>query len=153
MMPVKEVDALREEWGVTGGRLILEGNAEETLRTASGDLMDAEFELEMDGTKKVVLDFLVKGIKIEYDAEKKTISLDEVRVPLDAPDGKLKLRILIDVASVELFAQDGEVQIAKCFTPKEERVWPFFTIRHEGEGGKVVVPHRFWVMKSIWDRD
>lgn len=150
MMPVKEVETLRGD-EVMEYHISRKGIISSMSPDQAGDLMDMEFDLKMDGAKKVAISFPAKEIKIEYDVEAKIISLDGIRAPLDAPDGKLSLRILMDVTSVELFAQDGEVQIAKCVIPKKTETHPSaFTIH--SEGGKFIISHRFWVMKSIWGK-
>lgn len=75
---------------------------------------------------------------VRYDAESQTLSLDgsacgyamdeegekrlmpSANVPLQ--DGKLSLRLIIDRASVEVFAQDGEtVMSAQCFPKRHGR--------------------------------
>ena len=35
-------------------------------------------------------------------------------------DGKIKLELLIDRSSVEIFANDGEVVMSSCFTPEKK---------------------------------
>jgi sucrose-6-phosphate hydrolase SacC (GH32 family) len=40
--------------------------------------------------------------------------------PLDARDGKVRLRILVDTSSVEVFGQDGEIVLTTLILPKSE---------------------------------
>jgi hypothetical protein len=39
---------------------------------------------------------------------------------LSPVNGKLKLRILVDRTSIEVFANDGEVSMTSCFLPKDK---------------------------------
>lgn len=60
------------------------------------------------------------GQKITYNAGSKIIDLSGIKAPL-APDGHIiKLRLIIDRTSVELFANDGIIQIANCFVNKDK---------------------------------
>jgi sucrose-6-phosphate hydrolase SacC (GH32 family) len=44
-----------------------------------------------------------------------TEEMEGIRAPLTPMDGKIKIRLITDRTSVEMFANDGSVQIAKCF--------------------------------------
>jgi fructan beta-fructosidase len=85
-------------------------------------------------------------LKISYEAESGNLTVDrsaagtpnfsdkfspyhQVRVPL--VDGKLKLRILLDTSSVEVFAPESDVVITDLFLPD----WPNTDASVFSEGG------------------
>jgi sucrose-6-phosphate hydrolase SacC (GH32 family) len=39
---------------------------------------------------------------------------------VDAPNGQITLRILVDRASIEVFLSDGKVSMSSCFLPGPE---------------------------------
>lgn len=62
-------------------------------------------------------------------------------------DRKVKMHILLDVSSVELFADEGRVVLTDLFFPTA----PFESISLFCEGGKVdLVKGQLWTLKGIW---
>ena len=57
-----------------------------------------------------------------YSAEKKTLSCLGREVPVDAANGQINLRILVDRTSLEVFANDGKVSMSSCFLPEPARM-------------------------------
>ncbi len=91
---------------------------------------------------------LLCGRRIEYDVAKKEISLDGIKAPLELDEGKLSLRILTDRTSIELFANGGIVQIAKCFVPTgEPGDQPIKTFAN---GGTVGQKWELRMPRSVW---
>ncbi|YCH09775.1 glycoside hydrolase family 32 protein [Arthrobacter sp. alpha11c] len=98
-------------------------------------------ELEMDLTSAREAGILLRrsadgsaGLRISYNKEKRTVKVDrskagtsnfsekfspyhEVALPSSGSDGKVRLRILLDSSSVEVFAQDGAAVISDIFFP------------------------------------
>lgn len=98
-------------------------------------------ELEMDLTSAREAGILLRrsadggaGLRISYNKEKRTVKVDrskagtsnfsekfspyhEVALPSSGSDGKVRLRILLDSSSVEVFAQDGAAVISDVFFP------------------------------------
>jgi len=59
----------------------------------------------------------------------------------------LKMRLLFDVASVELYADDGQTALTEIFFPTED----FNNFEIYAEGGAVqFVQFQMWKLKSIW---
>ena len=98
-------------------------------------------ELEMDLTSAREAGILLRrsadggaGLRISYNKEKRTVKVDrskagtsnfsekfspyhEVALPSSGSDGTVRLRILLDSSSVEVFAQDGAAVISDIFFP------------------------------------
>jgi sucrose-6-phosphate hydrolase SacC (GH32 family) len=70
-------------------------------------------------------------------------------VPLPPVDNKIKLEILLDRASIEIFANDGKKVISNCFTPTEKAT-DVVLFTNGGELGidKIDV----YEMNSIWEK-
>jgi fructan beta-fructosidase len=90
----------------------------------NGDLLDIEMVLDLKipetSDTTVVINTEIFGQKISYNVGNRKIDLGGVKAPLNPIDHKIKLRIITDRTSIELFANDGIVQIAKCFVNKDK---------------------------------
>ena len=147
MEPVEELKSLR-------GKMSEVSNV--AVRTDGGflipnqnELFDMEAVISIGSAQNITLN--VRGQRITYNAAEKWIALDSIHAPLDLADGALKLRIVMDRTSIELFAQDGEVQIAKVFRPSRNII--FGGIPVEVTGGNAVIDNvKIWEMKSVWKR-
>ncbi len=147
MNPVKELESLRAWKRETSTRVVTPSS--EYVIPWDRELFDLEIALKPGRTGKSALD--VVGRRIEYDVAAKTISLDGIKAPLELQDGRLTLRIVVDRTSIELFAQDGEVQIAKCFLPKSNVIYRGFLLTAEGDD-TTLEKATTWELRSIWKR-
>jgi fructan beta-fructosidase len=141
--PTKEAETLR---GESINYAQSENSNAKTIYGFDFPLFDAEINMSVVGSAKLL--FETAGRKIEYNAEEEKISLDGITAPLKLRDGKLRLRILVDRTSIELFAQDGEVQIAKCFVPADVPEQKGIVI--SVSGSITVEKATIWKMKSVW---
>jgi sucrose-6-phosphate hydrolase SacC (GH32 family) len=74
--------------------------------------VDAEFEPDAKGE----ITFTIRGNTFTWVADKFT-GLDR-SMPLAPVNGRLKLRLLVDRTSIEVFGNDGAVAMSSCFLPK-----------------------------------
>lgn len=100
--PVKEIETLR----------IKTHNSTNNL---NGDLFDIEAEIEPGNSTEFGFDF--SGYKISYVVGDQILFSGKNSAPLALENGAVKLRILIDRASVEIFANGGIIAISSCFIP------------------------------------
>ncbi|GLX66063.1 GH32 C-terminal domain-containing protein [Paenibacillus glycanilyticus] len=135
--PIEELHRLRI-WQRTWSDLALEnGNSfEESLhfRVAPGEwpgvrVLPAENKpdditsdmlevvLELDIEAETLLDIELYGIRVALDTQKQTISCKDITARLPAASGKLKLHLLLDKASMEIFACEGEVAMSVAVRP------------------------------------
>lgn len=63
---------------------------------------------------------MVNGEVVTYDVNTKTLNCLGRSAPLELVDGQIQLRILVDRASLEVFANNGLVSMTSCFLPPEE---------------------------------
>jgi sucrose-6-phosphate hydrolase SacC (GH32 family) len=140
--PIEEIESLhgrQHEWKdaqLSPGADLLNG--------LSGDLFDINLELEPETTTIVTVN--IRGTAVQYDAAKERL-LNGNHAPLKPETGRIKLRILVDRTSIEVFGNDGQVAISRCFLPKlQDRA-----VTLQCEGGKVGVPLvRVYEMRTVW---
>ena len=73
---------------------------------------------------------------------------DVHEAPRQARGDTVRLRVFFDVASMELFADDGTTVMTEIFFPSE----PFSRLAIYGEGGPAtLVEGRAWRLEGIWD--
>ena len=83
-----------------------------------GDLFDIALEFKPEQASAVTIK--VRGETITLDLNAGTISFLSRSTPIQPIDGKIKLRLLIDRSSIELFGNDGQVSMSSCFVPPPE---------------------------------
>jgi len=145
MLPVKEIGLLhtkRHSW--SGTRI---GPGDNPLAGMTGELFDIRGEIEPGGATQFGLK--VRGVPILYDSKAKRLSCLGASAPVDMVAGRLKLHVLVDRSSLEIFAGRGEVNMAYCFLPPaDDRGVKVFA-----EGGEATVRSLdVWDLKSAWPK-
>ncbi|MGA2149663.1 MAG: glycoside hydrolase family 32 protein [Bryobacteraceae bacterium] len=117
----------------------------DTLPEIKGELLDIRAELEPVGATEYGL--RVHGQEIRYVVAESKLRLGTTAAPLKLADGLLRLRILMDRSSVEVFADEGQVAISDVIlTPK-----PDTNVNLIASGGKVRVRLlEVNYLESIW---
>jgi len=113
--PVEEIEGIREQrhsW-----RALTLQPGDDPLTVAAGDLLDVQVELAQEGVSELVLK--IKGVPIVYDADKQQLSCDGRVAPLRLAEGRIRLRVLADRASFEIFGNDGEVALPIGLIPRD----------------------------------
>jgi fructan beta-fructosidase len=144
-MPVEEIDKLRTaESGKHTGATLQPGK--NLAGGEKGELLDINAVLESRGAEKFGL--IARGIPITYDARKQTVSCGNHTAPLGLYKGVvLKLRVLVDRGSIEVFAGEGRVAIIAGAVPSPENT----TVELFSHGGDVAVcQFRVAVLDSAW---
>ena len=113
----------------------VDGSAPLDLR---GDALDVELELAPGDARRAGIDVRVGGgerTRIGYDARRGELFVDRTRsgadgfdagfagvhhAPLELSDGAVRLRILVDRSSVEVFADDGARVISDLVFPRAD---------------------------------
>jgi fructan beta-fructosidase len=86
------------------------------LSGISSDLFDIELEVEpVDATE-----FGIRLYEAALSWANGKVSCLGATADLSPVDGRLKLRILVDRTSIEIFGNDGEVSMTSCFLPNEQ---------------------------------
>ena len=151
--PVPELEGLRHD------HFRLEGLALDTrtevLHGVGGDTIEIAAVIEPSdagayGLKVRCGDAGARGVEIRYDGRVLTVGWDRVtEVPLEREPGTgtLALRVFLDKAAVEIFANGGLRSISRAiYPPREDIGMALFA-----EGGSAVVRALdVWQMKPIW---
>jgi fructan beta-fructosidase len=135
------------------------------LNKAESELLDVELTVPAGAPFELSLIKPESGVApILVDTEKGTLSFDRTKFgdtgfhgefpgihssPLRAVDGKVTLRLLIDVASIEIFANGGESVISDLVFPK---LGPWqFGFSYKGEGAPPKVERiAVYPLRSTW---
>ena len=139
--PVKELEALREAEKQWKDLELKPGS--NPLPVLSGELFDVELELETGSAKTITFD--VRGTPITYDAATRMLSCLGSTVGIETPGRTLKLRVLIDRTSIEIFVNDGRYVMSYCFRAEGDK------LSLTAQGGTARIQSlKVWPLKSIW---
>ncbi len=101
--PIKEIESL-----YTKRHEFMNRPVEELADALSGfeaELIDASIEFDPEQTGNI--EWTLRGLKVGYDAAKHQFIYNGARLAAPPVNGKVKLRVLVDRGSIELFANDG----------------------------------------------
>jgi sucrose-6-phosphate hydrolase SacC (GH32 family) len=84
---------------------------------------------------------------VTYSAEKKTLTCLGKEAPVEAANGRITLRILVDRTSIEVFANDGKVVMTSCFLPNSDNAG--LELFFDG-GSPKILSMAVYELKSAW---
>jgi len=122
--PVREIEALHEpprQWNDVAA----EPN-QDLLSGVEGDCFDISLVAHVQEPTELLL--TIRGIIVRYVPAQRALYLGEqvthhpdMVAPLTLPDDRLRLRVLVDRASVEVFADHGQVALTRnIFPPRDD---------------------------------
>ena len=131
--PVAEVDSLRTGTKVTTTNSGGIGSGGEDQLGPGGELLDIAALADVGPSGKLTM--TLPGVAIGYDVGRRLLTCNGVTAPLTPVDGTIKLRVLVDRGSVEVFANDGRVAISRGLGARSgaDRL---LKGRSEGEGAR-----------------
>ena len=103
--PVKELTTLRDRHHVIKSQSIKPG--ENPLADVKGELLEVLAEIT-PGTAEEV-SFNLRGVAVTYDTKKQTLSCLDKTAAFPLEHGKIRLRMLVDRTSVDIFGNDGQL--------------------------------------------
>lgn len=158
--PVEEVNDLRREILFnTQNSVVKQGS--NLLENVNALLCDIETEITLgENTKEVGFTVRSDGknyLKVYYDVEKNLLVMDKqnsgsdytavISAPMSILEGnKIKLRIVVDNAVLEVFGNDGETPIASVANPLVNDGMSFYVVGDDVKVDKMVV----YKMQSAW---
>ena len=122
--PVKELELLHGKAFVVEGKNVIPGLNKNPLKGVKGDCFHVRGTFDLKTVNS--FGFLVRhskdqtGTEIRFDATKNTLSCLGQTASLKPDDGKIRLEILIDRTSIEIFGNDGNMVMTNCFTPEPD---------------------------------
>jgi fructan beta-fructosidase len=151
MEPVKEIEKLRIPNPITFSTSLQGSDKPIQVPNLTGELLDIEiqFDLKLFNASDTnnFLNTEIFGQKISYNPGTRMINLAGIKAPLAPVNHKIKLRLLIDRTSIELFANDGIIQIAKCFVNKDPS-----NLTISGNKDLADVQLVAYQLKSVWKK-
>lgn len=141
--------------------LLLDGDL--LLDALRGQTLDIELEVELGGSQSVGVAIGSEPestVKVAYDAQMRRLVFNrpdsgidrftpEFYAPLEPVNGRIKLRLLIDHSSVEVFANDGIVTMTGQIFPDATAV-PHLRL-FSRDGSAQVIALRAYQVRSIWN--
>ena len=140
--PIKEIENLHGRKHSIG-TVLLDG--EKTLDDLKGELF--HITAQFSPADAAEFGIVVRGTPVTYNVAKKTLSCKGKNAPLNLKDGKIKLELLIDRNSIEIFADDGRVYMPiGGILPEDNKSIKLFT-----KGGKTKVQAlEVYELNSAW---
>lgn len=118
---------------------------EDTFSLGKGECVDLDIVFHVDKADLFGVD--VRGVPVVYDAKKQLLVCNDKSASLKPDDDKIKLRILVDRLSLEIFANDGKVYMPmSAFFEEDQRSLNLFSVGKPTYVERVDVRH----VKSIW---
>jgi len=117
---------------------------ERAMPEAGGDLLEIRAEVQSAGAND--FGFVIHGQPVRYSAATHTLRLGSETAPLDIRGGPLRLSILVDRSSIEVFADQGQVTLSAVTLDKTGRD---VSLVAEG-GGMQVISLAVHQLESIW---
>jgi fructan beta-fructosidase len=144
-LPVRELDSLHGRQHAWDDFALRPG--ENPLANVTGELFDIRLDVKPGAATEVCLD--IRGTPIQYQVKDKRLSCLGKSAPVELADGRLAMQILVDRSSLEIFADDGRVNMAYCFLPPGDNKRLAVTAR----GGEATVQSlKVWELKSVWPK-
>lgn len=138
--PIKEIESLYSKTQQFKNLTI--EKAKEKLADVKAELMDLSIEFEPKDSLKLT----VRGLDINYNRRNESFEYGNLKIPAPILDGKVKLRLLVDRSSLELFANDG-ASVATFFAiPKADNLSVVVSGGGESKINSLVIHE----LKSIW---
>ena len=115
--PVKEIETLYTSTRVLAG--LTPTPAGPVLKGVEGDLFDISAAFTI-GPETEALGFKIRGVSVTFNAKANQLVCCDRMARLKTVGGKIKLRLLVDRVSIEIFANDGRIYMPMAILPKDE---------------------------------
>jgi fructan beta-fructosidase len=114
--PVREIEKLHGPKQAWSDRLLQPG--ENLLAGTNGDLFDLRAEFEPGEAQE--FGFVLRGIPVVCNLKDQKLSCRDRSAPLKPDGGKIRLQILLDRTSIEIFANGGRVYMPIAVIPADD---------------------------------
>jgi len=146
--PVKELDALRDGELLSIENKKVEAGINTFDLSAPEQLLEIQLSLKLEGDPSIAK-LLLGSTEILYDSAKKEFPRHRIKV-FDPEDGKLDLRIFVDRATMEVFAEGGSIYYLEG---RRELGEVIRNLKLSVEGGSATIESlRAFRLKSIWSQ-
>ena len=141
--PVREIRSLHEKKHSWQRKTIKPG--ENLLEDIKGELFHIQAEFSPADAEE--FGFVIRGLPLTYNAEKNLIACKDKKARLKPDDGKIRLELLVDKNSVEIFGNNGSMYMPiGQILPEDNKSIELFT-----KGGKTQVEGiEVYELNSAW---
>ncbi|MBN1456560.1 MAG: glycoside hydrolase family 32 protein, partial [Sedimentisphaerales bacterium] len=140
--PIKEIKNLYGKKRTVKNKTIKAGS--NPLDGLEGDCFDITAEIKIENSS---FGFNIRGLYITYDVAANELICGDVKAKVKPIAGKLKLRLLVDRTSVEIFANDGQIYIPLKALPKDDS---YKTIEFFAADKVTIVLLEAYRLRSVW---
>jgi sucrose-6-phosphate hydrolase SacC (GH32 family) len=142
--PVKEHALLRVKTHTIQPQPLNPG--ENPLAAVKGELLDLTAELAPGDVAE--LGFKLRGITVSYDAKKQEISCNDNKAALKPVDGKIRLRLMVDRTSIDIFGNDGRLYMPMGMIVPQDNL----SLEVYAQGGSAkITALEVHELKSAWE--
>ena len=142
--PVKEIELLHDKRHTWENETLAEGGAN-LLAGLSSDLFHLRAELELGDAHEV--GFVIRGLPVLYNAAKQEITCGKAVGALRPVEGRVRLEVLVDRASIELFGNGGETYLVAGLIPADDSK----SLELISKGGTATVKSlKVYELRSAW---
>ncbi len=141
--PIKEIETIHQKEYSWNNQIVEED--ENLLSDIQGELFHIQTEIEVSNAAE--FGFILRGESIRYTPANNELFCLGKSASLKPLQGKIKLEILLDRTSLEIFANDGRICMSYCFLPDpRDRNLNIYS-----SAGKIrIVSLKVYELGSIW---
>ncbi len=141
--PIKEIKSIHQKEYSWNNQILKPG--ENLLSDIQGELFHIQTEIEVGNIAE--FGFIVRGESIRYTTSNNELFCLGKSTSLRPLQHKIKLEILLDKTSLEIFGNDGRISLSSCFLPDpRNRNLKIYSL-----GGKArIVSLKVYELGSIW---
>ena len=141
--PVKEHASLRAKTHTVAPQPLNPG--ENPLAAVKVELLDLTAEFAPGNAAEV--GFNLRGITVRYDAKKQEVSCQEKKAALKPVDGRIRLRLMVDRTSIDIFGNDGRLYLSMgVIAPQDDLALEIYAKGGSAKIGALEVHE----LKSAW---
>lgn len=143
--PVAEIERLHRATHFLHDMPLEEGK--NPLARVSGELLHIKAEVDVGNVSRIV--FGLRGQTVHYDAVEEKLVCHDQSAPMKALNGAIRLEILVDRLSIEIFGNDGRIYMPMGFVLDGENR----SLSIEARGGRAEIRSlKVHMLGSAWKR-
>ncbi len=141
--PIKEIENIHQKEYSWANEILKPG--ENLLSDIQGELFHIQTEIEVESAAE--FGFILCGESIRYTPANNELFCLGKSASLRPLKGKVKLEILLDRTSLEIFGNDGRISMTSCFFPDPRNR----NLKIYSSGGSIrIVSLKVYELDSIW---
>ncbi|MBI2926398.1 MAG: GH32 C-terminal domain-containing protein [Verrucomicrobia bacterium] len=141
--PVKELETLRARSHTIKPQVLRAGV--NPLAGVQGELFDLTTEIAVGDAAEIGLN--LRGVPVTYDVKRQELSCKDKKATLTPVGGKIRLRLLVDRTSIDIFGNDGRLYMPMgVILPPENRSLEIFA----RGGAAEIASLKVHELKSAW---